>query len=351
MTRAGRAGINSSDTVPDVSIIIPVYNTEDYVEQAVRSILGQSLTTIEIICIDDASTDRSADTLSALASEDSRITLTKLGRNGGAGAARNAGVLRARGRYVYFFDSDDELDRTALTQLVDRADRDRLNVLYFDAVPFSDDADAGIDGFARYYRRDHRHDGVMSGIDMYTSMSRVDEWLPSVPLQLFDRQWLSAVGVEFDTNVFHEDQAFSLKTAFSADRVGYEPVGAFRRRLRDGSVMHLMPTARHVLGLVRAVAFMDELDDSRARGYDPDTSLALSQQREELFDDALGKYMRLALPERALYDGTTPLSRREAVVRELIVAKVEAIQLRELMSEHDSRESASPSRLRRLFCR
>lgn len=91
---------------PFISIIMPVYNGETYLEQAINSALNQSLKNIELICIDDGSEDSSLDILRRIKTEDERVQVISQ-KNSGAGRARNAGLKIARGAYIAFLDSDD----------------------------------------------------------------------------------------------------------------------------------------------------------------------------------------------------------------------------------------------------
>lgn len=91
-----------------VSVIIPVYNVEPYLSSCLDSVCHQTLRDIEIICINDGSTDRSLDILQSYAERDSRIQVYSQ-ENRGPGKARNAGIYRAHGEYIQFVDSDDML--------------------------------------------------------------------------------------------------------------------------------------------------------------------------------------------------------------------------------------------------
>lgn len=94
------------DRNPLISIIIPVYNSEKFLKDTIASVLNQSYSTLEIIAINDGSTDSSLDILNQLSSQDSRIkVITKA--NGGVSAARNLGISKAKGDYLSFLDSDD----------------------------------------------------------------------------------------------------------------------------------------------------------------------------------------------------------------------------------------------------
>ena len=90
----------------NISVIIPVYNAEEYLSECLKSIIGQSLREIEIICVNDGSTDRSLSILQYYAGIDKRVQVINQD-NHGAGAARNTGMAVAKGKYLAFLDADD----------------------------------------------------------------------------------------------------------------------------------------------------------------------------------------------------------------------------------------------------
>ena len=96
--------------MPKVSVIIPVFNTEKYLTKCLDSVCNQTLSDIEIICVDDCSTDNSLNILKEYASKDNRIKLIEFKENKGAAVARNTGIIEAKGEYVGFIDSDDYVD-------------------------------------------------------------------------------------------------------------------------------------------------------------------------------------------------------------------------------------------------
>ena len=94
--------------MPRVSIVVPIYNKGEYVGSCLRSLLRQTLVDIEVICVDDGSTDDSADIVSSIAADDTRVRLLTQD-NAGPGPARNAGMAASRGDILMFVDADDEL--------------------------------------------------------------------------------------------------------------------------------------------------------------------------------------------------------------------------------------------------
>jgi glycosyltransferase involved in cell wall biosynthesis len=107
--------------VPDVSIVVPVLNAEAWLDECLISALGQSMAGIEVVCVDDGSSDRSAEILEQAAARDARVRVIRHDKTLGAAAARNAGIAAARGRYVRMLDADDLLPRDSTALLFDRA--------------------------------------------------------------------------------------------------------------------------------------------------------------------------------------------------------------------------------------
>ena len=99
-----------------LSVIIPVYNCEEYLDESVGGILNQTFQDIEVICVDDGSTDNSLKKLQEFAKEDSRMQVFHQ-ENQGGGAARNFALTKATGKYLYFMDADDVI--VSIDDLVD----------------------------------------------------------------------------------------------------------------------------------------------------------------------------------------------------------------------------------------
>lgn len=113
----------------DISVIIPVFNTEGYLDRCLDSVLGQTMPDLEVICVDDASSDGSSAILERRSRKDSRLKVIRQTENGGPGKARNRGMDAARGRYVYFLDSDDWIDPDYLSQMLLVAEKTERDVI------------------------------------------------------------------------------------------------------------------------------------------------------------------------------------------------------------------------------
>ena len=122
-------------TDPLISVIIPVYNVELFLEQCLESILWQTYSNVEVICVDDGSTDNSLDICQKYKERDNRVFVIHKD-NQGVSSARNTGVDFAHGQYIIFVDADDYLDKNALKILISHhnGDRNLIVALNYDRV-------------------------------------------------------------------------------------------------------------------------------------------------------------------------------------------------------------------------
>jgi len=227
-----------SDTDPKVSVVIPVYNTMDYLEECVRSVLKQSLTDIEVICVDDGSTDDSLQILSRFAETDKRVRIATQG-NRGLSATRNRGLELAHGKYVLFLDSDDVLIWCALEHLFAQAEIHGLDDLFCAGVAFFDPPEV-YQQQPQYYGAYH-YRGTYSepcdGQNLLYEIATAGDFSPSVCLRLFRRKFLNENGLRFVEGMVHEDNVFTLQSLSKAKRawVWNEPL--YLRRVRPASIM------------------------------------------------------------------------------------------------------------------
>ena len=130
---------------PKVSIIIPVYNTEKYLEQCLESIINQTYKNIEIICVDDGSTDDSSAILHNFQQKDSRIKVYTQ-KNNGTGVCRNKGIMYSTGEYIMFVDSDDWLNLSAIEKVVDIFVSTGVKVIQFNFLRYIEAPGAYLQG-------------------------------------------------------------------------------------------------------------------------------------------------------------------------------------------------------------
>ena len=111
-----------------VSVIMPVYNADNYIRQAIETVLAQTLTDFELICVDDGSTDKSVEIIKSYAKKDARIQLIEMNHIG-ISTARNKGLLKSTGEYVIFLDADDFYEETLLEKLYNTAKDQNLDIV------------------------------------------------------------------------------------------------------------------------------------------------------------------------------------------------------------------------------
>lgn len=130
--------------MPKVSVILPVYNAEKYLHKCLDSVVGQTLEDIEIICVDDGSSDSSLQILKEYAEKDSRVKVIAQA-NGGAGAARNNGLRSATGDYLSFLDSDDFFEPDMLELAYNAAEQYTADFVVFNSDQYHMDKDAFVE--------------------------------------------------------------------------------------------------------------------------------------------------------------------------------------------------------------
>ncbi len=264
---------------PKVSVIIPVYNTGKYVEEAVYSIMNQTLSELEIIIVNDGSTDDSLQIVTRLQKEDSRIIIHSQ-ENKGLSAARNKGLKYASGDYIYFMDSDDILNRNALKTCFDRCSSENLDFVYFDAESFSDD---NITLPISYDRKGKISTDKQTGLQSLNALIDASRYKSSVCLLFIDRNYLNSLSLNFLPGIIHEDQLFTAKLYAQAWEVAYIPETFFYRRLRPDSIMTKPYT---VLNVRSYFVVADELMKF-ASDENESTSKAIHKTIRYMFDPAI----------------------------------------------------------------
>jgi len=234
---------NNEIKSPRVSVVIPVYNTGAYVEEAVRSIMNQTLKDIEIIIIDDGSTDNSLSVIKELAREDNRIEWISQ-TNKGQSVARNIGIDRARGEYIYFMDSDDFLEEDALSSCLFKADRYNVDFLLFNADVLNPEMSSA--GHIDYKKPVLDDEIVYSGMGMMDKMLVQGSYRCSPCIHFIRLSHLRTLSLRFYPGIIHEDELFSALLYLQSKRVIYLPTAYFKRRFRPGSVMTSQYTLKNV---------------------------------------------------------------------------------------------------------
>lgn len=203
---------------PKVSIIIPVYNTEKYLAKCLQSLVEQTLRDIEIICINDGSTDDCAKILSKFAEQDSRIKVLNQ-ENMGQSCARNAGIRIAKGDYIGFIDSDDYAKNEMFEKLL-------TNIEQFS----SDFSMCSVEVFNEKNKKTTCHDPYLS-LDIFNKIHEdnafthkdCSDFLFRICVtpwnKLFRKEFLLTNNIFFEENINFEDNVFTLKALLYAKKM------------------------------------------------------------------------------------------------------------------------------------
>jgi len=234
---------------PAVSVVIPVYNVELWLSDCLESVLGQTETDIELICVNDGSTDSSRKILEDYSNRDSRIRIIDK-ENGGLSSARNAGLEAAKGEYIYYLDSDDMLRSDALAICREISDNKNLDVLLFNGKTSYENEDLKKTMLLSegYLVRKGNYDGVMSGVELFCKMVQNREYKANVGVQFTRRTFLLENDLLFVDGVVYEDADYTLRLMLFSKRIMHIPEEFYLRRIREDSLTTVEMNANRVYG-------------------------------------------------------------------------------------------------------
>lgn len=211
-----------------VSVVIPVYNVEDFLEECLESITNQTLTDIEIICVNDGSKDRSLDILNEYAQKDSRITVIDQ-ENGGHAVATNRGMDLACGDYLFLMDSDDILDLKALELTYNLAEEKSVDFVIFQAINYYMDKDEYLEeeNYSMNALADYVGESVFSYRDIrdYVFDITVTPWS-----KLYKREFIEENKIRFPEGLVFDDNVFFYDVLFAAEKITFLKKHLFKRR-------------------------------------------------------------------------------------------------------------------------
>lgn len=252
------------------SVIVPVYNTEKYLGACLDSLVRQTQKEIQVIIVDDGSTDNSMQVVRGYQSLFENICVIEQ-ENKGLGAARNTGMRAATGEFLYFLDSDDFIEKETLEKCYDCAAGHGLDVVLFDALTLAEN-DAGNITAGNYDRRDIIRESrrTFTGRTFLEHYMERNPYVVSACLMYLRRSFAIEHSLVFREGVIHEDEEYHFRMMMADPRIRYLPETFYGRRYRAGSIM-TMPAERQRLkdyiSLLEIMTGMADGNDMLAMNY------------------------------------------------------------------------------------
>lgn len=211
-----------------VSVIVPVYNVEKYLDRCIQSVCRQSYNELEIILVDDGSQDQSSAMCEEYADQDERIKVIHK-ENGGLGDARNVGVEHATGKYLLFVDSDDRIHENLVKDTLETAEKNQADMVIFDYIGEEEDGNLN-DCFTfpfpvnQVIQASENKELIMKSCSAVNKLIRRESWNKSE--------------LQFPKGRYYEDLATIPKLMAKIERVVYLQEVYYYYLMRDGSIMH-----------------------------------------------------------------------------------------------------------------
>ncbi len=233
--------MKNKDLSKTVSVIIPIYKVEKYLHECIDSVIGQTYTNLEIILVDDGSPDNCGAICDEYALKDSRICVIHK-KNGGLSDARNAGISAAHGKYIYFIDSDDYIKKEAIGELVDFAEQNEADIVFFDSDVVMEKKVTGIS-------TDQYHHTVKynfcSGTAILDIGEKNNDFFYNVQFNLYKTEFLRKNDLHFKKGIYYEDLLFNPIAYTYSERVFYLKKSFYYYRVRDNSITTRALSEKH----------------------------------------------------------------------------------------------------------
>lgn len=272
-----------------ISVIVPVYNVESYLEQCIDSILAQTYKNLEIILVDDGSTDRSGEICDRYAEQDSRIRVVHQA-NGGVSSARNSGLQICRGNYLGFVDSDDYIDRDMYRILLDNLLREDADISACDMYSvFSDYIQAWKNGGKKYY-----FSGKEAAKGLFNLGEIFHEGIKFAACNKLYRRKVffpeNGERITFPKGRLYEDFCVILAVTYRANHIVYSGENLYYYRQRAGSTTHTFDR-RTVLERRRQILYLYKWIETEA----PDLRTYAEPYALRLFNILINEYFQYKL--------------------------------------------------------
>lgn len=254
-----------------LSIIIPVYNVEQWLMRCLDSLFQQNMPEdeFEVIIVNDGSTDNSLDIAEKFAANHTNVKII-CQNNRGQSVARNTGLKKAMGEFVWFVDSDDFIEPMSIKPLLDYAIENNLDVMCFNLQRYYEDGRTW-----RYENPENTSNLITSG-EEFVSIQH----MPAGPwASISRRKFLTDNGLRFMEDIIHEDEEYTARTYYLAKRIAYKDIVVVNYFQRSGSSMKSFQADRRVESFLK---ICDSLHDFMQKNITPE-SIASNFFKGKLF--------------------------------------------------------------------
>ncbi|WP_458404750.1 glycosyltransferase family 2 protein [Methanobrevibacter sp.] len=227
---------------PLVSIIIPVYNTEEYLRECLDCLINQTLIDIEVICIDDGSSDNSLQILNEYSQKDKRIYVLENRVNQGQSISRNKGLDIANGEYITFLDSDDYVEYDAYEKLYTFAKYHNHDLVAFDAIRFNN---IGIEWKSILHSK-AGYDNIYANTSVFEHKKLIYD---TSITKFIKKDFIDKYNFRFIENVIYEDLLFSMEILCASKNLGIFPEVKYHWRVGDTSKRSVTQSVYNVKNL------------------------------------------------------------------------------------------------------
>lgn len=210
-----------------ISIIVPIYNVEKWINRCVESLVNQTYKNIEILLIDDGSPDRCPQICDEWKEKDSRVVVVHK-KNGGLSDARNCGLKLAKGEYVFFVDSDDYLNLDSVEKFEAYADDE--DMIIGEATVYNN----GVIQHRKHTNLQENH--LYKGTEIATLAVKKGEWHAEAWINMYRRSFLIDNALFFTYGIFHEDNDLQPRLFLKAEKVKYLQYEFYNYVLRNDSI-------------------------------------------------------------------------------------------------------------------
>ena len=195
-----------------VSVIIPIYNVEQYIEKCLKSIINQTHKNLEILCINDCSTDNTLQIIKNI--KDSRIKIYNNKKNSGPSYSRNKGIKTAKGEYIYFMDSDDWIDADYIESMIDKMEQTGSDIVINSNIMLETPNSS--------LKYEHCKSPKIENKDYISPKDAIENTLAVVWNKLVKREFIDKFKIKFsDKIIYMEDTCFHYISLVNADKIAF----------------------------------------------------------------------------------------------------------------------------------